>query len=219
MAGKHRLMPMRKAPGWYIQTHIPAFRYSKRFATLIEIITNDPVNGLGKEYVNVAKISKYENDISYGGYVTYGTKTVPDTDITPSVYEAYKTGFERGYDSYFTYFKLFFELAKAEKVHVLIYPFPWPDMASKSDNFKQVYNHYLMKIQALAQNNEYIHFIDYDFYWPNPRFADPLHVNQKGADILSRQAVCWLKTAGITSYPKMPKGFCMASTSSKSFAK
>lgn len=182
---------------WYVRTRIPALRYNKSFSGLIDTFSKDPANGLPKLYYdNKAGITAI-NDISLRGYLSTGKKTVSKEEIEKLNYDDYKIGFEKGYSVYFDYFKKFFDLAKDNKIHVIIYPFPWPEKAKSSKNFNMVHDYYERMIKDLAKGNEYVHFVDYDKFWSIDNFANPLHTNQKGAERLTKLSVGWMKSVGI----------------------
>lgn len=178
---------------WYMRTRIPAMRYNKRISGLIDAFAGDPLHGLSLEYEHNKPVTDIINNPAMRGYLSSGDKAITSN---PTDYNAYKIGFDNGYSVYADYFKRFFALAAENRINVIIYPFPWPEQAGKSENFHKVYAHYEALIRSFAEGNPYIHFVNYDFFWPMDNFVDPLHLNQKGADKLTRKAVCWALSYG-----------------------
>lgn len=189
---EHKLLLPSDAIAWYFRTRIPALRYNKSFSGLIDAFAADPLHGLPVMREAVLSSRARIMDISRRGYFSSGAKFVTEDDMKRTDYDVYKTGFELGYASYQDYFKRFFDLAAEHHVQVIIYPFPWPQKADQSKNFHNVYDYYERQIKSLAKDNPYVHFANYNYFWTLDYFVDPLHVNQKGADRLTKMAAQWV---------------------------
>lgn len=186
-----QLITGQEAVSWYVGTRIPMFRYRKRISGLVQAFANDPSRGIFAEHSMNLMTANLLRDENNKGYLSRGVKEVEK--ITEEEYGYYKIGLDNGYSIYIDYLKRFFDLAARYRVHVIIYPFPWPEEAKASQNFQTVFTHYEKKVRDHAAGNPYVHFVDYDYYWPNKYFVDPLHLNQQGADILTRLAFEWVQ--------------------------
>jgi hypothetical protein len=198
-AVRSRLLLPADALNWYVRTRIPALRYNKSFAGLIDTFAADPMLGLATTRDAVASVMGRIQDISKRGYLSSGEHSITADDMKAVNYDVYAIGFHNGYSVYLDYFKRFFDLAADRHIHVFVYPFPWPEKADGSQVFHKVYDFYERMIKSLAQGNPYVHFVEYNHFWTPDYFVDPLHVNQKGAERLSRMAACWVLSEQISS--------------------
>lgn len=177
---------------WYLGTRIPFIRYRSKFKTnILENLASDPKKIL-TTYSDTYLFERYQFDTTNKGYLSNGSKRLTASDIDISNYKSFKKGVENGYGVYLNYLKHLFDLAARYKIHVLIYEFPWPIVA-QNDEFIEILAYYQNLLRSLAGNNSYVHFVEYSYFWECDKFIDPLHLNQFGANDLSREAALWVK--------------------------
>jgi len=199
---KSGLLTTADAADWYIRTRIPAMRYNKAFSGMIDTFAVDPAHGLTRNYTNLIPVIAQLNDIGLRGYFSASGKTVKLSELNKWDCETeYHIGIENGYSEYRTYFKKFFDLAASHKIPIIVYSSPWPEKARNCKNFHIIMDFYDHMIKDLAAGNPYIHFVDYDYFWPNEYMADLFHLNQKGADKISKLAVGWVRS--VHAFPEL----------------
>lgn len=190
-AYQNKLVTFSKGIKWYLGTRIPFIRYRNKLKTgILELLTSSPEK-IFTTYSDIYLFRKYQLDAANKGYLSNGSKSLDEKNMDISGFGSFKKGIEAGY-TYITYLKNLFDLAARYKVHIVIYEFPWPIVA-KNDAFIEILNYYQNLLKEAAGNNSYIHFIDYPYFWEADKFIDPLHLNQFGADELSKLAADWVK--------------------------
>lgn len=180
-----------EALSWYFGTRIPMLRYRKRLAGLIDSFAEDPTRAAFREHARNSLIANLARDEKNKGYLSRGVSAL--SGVSENEFASYKVGIDNGYSVYTDYLKRFFDLAARYRIHVIVYAFPWPLQAKAAPNFQEVLAHYDNKIKSIAEGNPYVHFVEHDFYWNEKYFADPLHLNQQGAEVLSRRALEWVQ--------------------------
>jgi len=186
-----QLINTKEALSWYFGTRIPMLRYRKRIAGLIDSFAEDPTRAVFREHARNSLISSLFYDERNKGYLSRGVSAV--NGIPKNEFGSYKIGIDNGYSVYTDYLKRFFDLAARYRVHVIVYPFPWPVQAKIAPNFQEVLVHYDKKIKSVAEGNPYVHFVDHNYYWNEKFFVDPLHLNQQGAEVLTQHTYEWVK--------------------------
>lgn len=186
-----QLIDKKEALSWYFGTRIPMLRYRKRIAGLIDSFAEDPTRAVFREHARNSLISNLSRDEKSKGYLSRGAGAL--NGVSENEFGSYKVGIDNGYSVYADYLKRFFDLAARYRIHVIVYPFPWPVQAKAAPNFQVVLQHYDKKIKSIAEGNPYVHFVDHDFYWNEKFFIDPLHLNQQGAEVLTQRAFEWVK--------------------------
>lgn len=190
-AYQNKLVTFSKGIKWYFGTRIPFIRYRNKLKTgILELLASSPEK-IFTTYSDIYLFRKYQLDAANKGYLSNGSKSLDEKSMNISGFDSFKKGVEAGY-TYITYLKNLFDLAARYKVHIVIYEFPWPIVA-KNDAFIEILNYYQNLLKEAAGNNSYIHFIDYPYFWEADKFIDPLHLNQFGADELSKLATDWVK--------------------------
>ena len=179
--------------GWYMRTHIPALRYNKAFTGIIDTFAADPLAGVYKHYLQEQPGILRTNDLTQRGYFSRQTETVTQEEQDKfNCKDETKIGIERGYSLYLTYFKKFFDLAASNKIHVIMYTSPVLKSIKNCKDYPAAHDYYGVLIKSQAQNNPYVHFVDYDNFWDQSMLADMHHPNQKGAEKLAKLAAGWV---------------------------
>jgi len=170
---------------WYVGSRLSFLRYRKRARNIFDNFALNP-GQLKNDRAGWKKLQAQFLEKSNYGYVSRGFNHITPEAISS---EGYRTGLEdqRFLDSLTDVFAL----AKKFKMPIFIYEFPWPQEI-QSPEFDHILSYYRDIQKNLSANNTYIHFIEYDYYWPIELFVDPLHLNQPGADKLSALAAQWL---------------------------
>lgn len=172
---------------WYIGTRVPMLQYRKRIIDLFYNFAQEP-RSIISEYATNSELTHILRKNDNNGYLSRGIKFI---DNIPENTFNYHIGIDNGYSIYWDYLERFFDLCAKYRRHVIIYSFPWPKEANDAKDFNDVYSYYDHKTKQLAINNSFIHFIDYNHYWEKKYFVDPLHLNQQGAEILTKKAYNW----------------------------
>jgi hypothetical protein len=179
-----QLVTPMSAVKWYLFPRVPLLRHRKRASDLVQIFAQEPTH---KFFSMISSVTENRNNLfeeTNYGYLSRGSHQINNEDILPG---QYKKGIERGYSLYFKYMKRFYELALMYDFKIYVYDFPWPILQASIDpQLIPVHAYYKELIKKEAANNKNVIHIEYDFLWENEYFVDPLHLNQKGADRLTK---------------------------------
>lgn len=164
---------------WYIKTHIPSLKHEGRITKLLS-----NTQGLPKMYKESFKARQLLLDELYQGYMPRGYKHIKDEIKLGK----WNTKFHRGYSVYFHYMNRFFDLTNRYDTQIYIYEFPWPKAYKNYENLEEVHLFYTNKIKEIAKNYPNVHYLDNDnLFIEHKNFVDPLHLNNLGAELISKQ--------------------------------
>ena len=85
------------------------------------------------------------------------------------------------------YFTRCLDLAERHGIQVLYYECPWPPAHDTQEDHDRI-AHYREILRKAAGASTVFTPISYDYTWEHTLFSDPLHLNNQGADRLSRLA-------------------------------
>jgi len=164
---------------WYVKTHIPSLKYEGRITKMLSDFTTIP-----KMYKESFKARESLLDELYQGYMPRGYAHITDDFKLGS----WNTNFHKGYSVYFRYMNRFFDLTNRYDTDIYIYEFPWPLKYKNIENHKKVHAFYTNMIIKIANKYPHVHYIENKYlFLQNKYFRDPLHLNNLGADLISRQ--------------------------------
>ena len=177
-------LPIHYAAQWAVKSHIPLIRYKKRINDLSKTLITAPKSFYQElERAELTK-SKLEREENLGYFPKRGYQA---DEKKVDQFCTFIKGWER--DLYLNYMKRFFDLAQEYNFKIFVYGYPWPEKCKQTPTFYDVRQYYFDKTKEVAQGNPNIHFIEYTDYWPLEYFANPTHLNHKGAQRLTKQIV------------------------------
>ncbi len=167
------------AINWYLTTHIPSIKYEARINKLLSDVKSFP--DIYKESFKARQILFDEN---YQGYMPRGYGHIQEKISTVN----YTKTLHNGYSVYFDYLERFFELTNRYDTKIFIYDFPWPEAYSDNSNLKEAIIFYNDLIKKVVDKFPNVYFLENNnLFLSHENFIDPLHVNNLGAEIISRQ--------------------------------
>ncbi len=169
---------------WAFKSMVPFYRYRKRINSLLKTLITDP-----KSFFREIEISEQIQNVrateEYLGYVPKPGRQFDLKEVDPfCIFTKRKQARWN-----INYMKKFFGLAKEYDFEIFVYGFPWLDNCKKYPNFRDRRQYYFDKLKEIAKDNPKIHFIEYSDYWSPEYFYNPLHLNHKGAQILTQKMV------------------------------
>lgn len=180
---------------WYVRTHVPLMRYRKRALGLLDSATTDVVKLANELEVIRANYSRGYRTLSddpkkpgfyhNNGFGSRGFSHIQASDVSAEGYAARKEE-----EPILDQFRQVFEHAREHGYTIYIYEFPWPEPIC-SPQFQEIVSYYQGVLKKIAAGNPNVKFIDHDYCWPIELFVDPLHLNQTGAEELSKRAAGW----------------------------
>lgn len=164
---------------WYAKTHIPSVKHEGRISKALSNF--DQIPKMYKESYKARQILFNENN---QGYMTRGEHHIGDKIKLAE----WNTKFHLGYSTYLNYMRLFFNLSNTYDTNIYIYEFPWPKAYRNSKNHKKVHEFYTNMIKEIASEYPNVYYIENNnLFLEHKYFVDPLHVNNSGAELLSKQ--------------------------------
>ena len=174
---------------WVIKSNIPLIRYRKRINDLSKTLVTSPTDFYKElKRAEITK-NKLENMSNLGYFPKRGYQA---EEQAVDKFCRFGKGWER--KLHLNYMKRFFDLAQEYDFKIFVYGYPWPEQCRKQASFFDVLQYYFDKTKGVAKGNSNIHFIEYPDYWPLENFANPTHLNHKGAQKLTRQIVNQIHT-------------------------
>ncbi len=177
-------LPIHYTAQWAFKSIIPLYRYRKRINDLSKILITDPKSF----YREIERSEHVQNTRAQKKYLGYFPKLgyrVDEKEVDPFCI------FNKGMEvrMYKKYMKKFFGLAKEYDFKIFVYGFPWLEKCKNVPTFYERRQYYFEKLKEVAKGNPNIYFIEYPDYWSPEYFANPLHLNHKGAQILTKKIV------------------------------
>jgi hypothetical protein len=198
-----------KVFSWYLKSKLPSMRASQVFPNILKY--NLDWNRAIKTFNMSKSVYQSATNQSLKGYFSRKDEAFDDcvkfgelreldrfgqlaqmvgfseSDICVPISAATSTSSHIGYSMFDTYFQKVFELAQSKNIKVLILQFPWPEWYSRNNDFRKAYEFYQKHILSWTKNYPNVQMLDNKLYYEESAFADPLHVNQKGADRLTSE--------------------------------
>lgn len=168
------------AAKWYLKSRIPSWRASANLRLLLYVFIDwDRAKEVHQKTMEASAVS---TDEDLKGYYSRHDETIQDqkqfsVNSSKSIHV--------GYSLYAKYFAQLFQLAKEKGIKVYIVQFPWPNWFQQQKDFPDTYEFYQQHILEMTKPFDNVVMLNNSLYYDESHFADPLHVNQKGADRLS----------------------------------
>ena len=181
LACSTRLLNCVEAAEWFTSTRLPAVTFRSRLNTLI----NKSVTDLPGTQNEISGIQEQREAMRFSvaqGYMTRGNDHISSDDVPMP--HGYSTGIENGYSVYLNYFDRMVQSLTSRGVEVFVYQFPWPEQRKDEPGFQEVLAYYDQLLEAHGGTN--VHFLPTYRFWPTEFFVDPLHLNEAGAQRLTR---------------------------------
>lgn len=182
LACNTQLLPCGDAASWGIRTRLPALMFRPRVNTLLKKFMTSPNAALSE----LAGIQSQRDAMRFElarGYMSRGDDHILPAGIVKP--HGYRTGIENGYSVYLAYFERMVDELMDQGIEVFVYQFPWPEQREDEPGFKDVLAYY--DTLLASHSREGLHFLPTHRFWSTDYFIDPLHLNEPGAQRLSRE--------------------------------
>ncbi|MBS3849789.1 hypothetical protein KD146_13890 [Devosia sp. BSSL-BM10] len=182
LACSTQLLNCMEAAEWFMGTRLPAVTFRSRINTLINKSVTD-LPGVGDEILGIQEQREAMRFSVAQGYMTRGNDHISRDDVPMP--HGYSTGIENGYSVYLNYFDRMVQSLTSRGIKVFVYQFPWPEQRKDDPSFQEVLAYYDKLLEAHGGSD--VHFLPTYRFWPTEYFVDPLHLNEFGAQRLSRE--------------------------------
>ncbi|QHQ37160.1 hypothetical protein [Algicella marina] len=187
-AERSGLVSLPGAVEWYLRTRLPAWHGKKTFHNNLIPALTEGDGGLVAALDNQRKLEATLYDPEIRGFYPRGLAYIAADERNVTVpYEP-----ARDDAVLLSYVPRMARLAADHGAELVIFEFPWPEIYRDSAVDKYSRDRLTTVLKTVLADEENVRFISYDPFMPPENFADPLHLNSRGAEALSRLMAGWL---------------------------
>ncbi len=171
---------------WNLRTRTPLLQYRWPFKSVFMNLWASPVSEIkeGLNFHHRVEATLYDGET--GGFLSRGPSHIGPT--TKQIGPIFNPGLAD--PLHLRYLQRVMQMARENDIEIIIYEYPWPEY-QKSDHDVATIAHYTEIITKIAAPFENVHLVEHAHFWEHTFFVDPLHVNDSGADRLSKLAAKW----------------------------
>ncbi|MEO0911415.1 MAG: hypothetical protein AAFY59_00270 [Pseudomonadota bacterium] len=176
---------------WNIRTRLPLLQMRRPFTHVLMDLWSSPPEEISEALDRHRRLEASLYEATTGGYSARGPAHIGPR--TKQVGEIFNPGLAD--PLHLGYLRRLMAFADENDIEVVIFEYPWTEY-QRSDHADATVAHYRRIVEAIAAPFANVHLVEHPHYWDHTHFVDPLHVNDKGAERLSRLAAEWYDKIG-----------------------